>query len=267
MLSERGSTYDQRGNCIESRQRLVGGNATTGTNAGKAANAAVAMTKMRYDAWDRLTETTDPENNKTYYTYSIETLAGKKALSIKRCDAKGRRHITLHYPNGQIAEERDVDSLGVVLKSHKLFYDANGQIIQRVDSVYMDGTHIRDVVTKWVYDASGNAVKLIEAVGTSEERQTHTLYTLNGQPKRVKLPSEEVHEFVYNVKGDKLQHYDERGSFSFHYHYDALGQLVEVVDQVTAAGEAGVGAAGNSTKRRMTDVEGYSKKHWEMDSP
>lgn len=230
LFAEQSYAYDMHGNCTEVCQKIEKG---------------VAITKTRYDAWNRIIETIDPEGNKTHFTYSTDTLQGHKVLRVTRCDAKGRLHITIHHPNGLVAEERDVDSLGTLLKSHKLFYDAKGQVIQRQEAVYINGTHIKDVITKWVYNKSGSVIRLVEAVGTPEERQTNTLYTPDGQPKHVRLPNQEVHEFAYNVKGEKTQYSDHRGSFSFVYNYDKMGNLIEVVDQVT----------GNKTKR-VFDLRG-----------
>lgn len=227
VLSREGHTYDLQGNCIETRQYLSDG---------------VALTQTRYDAWKRVIEVIDPEGHKTHFTYDTETNAlGQKVQKITRCDAKGHLHITLYHANGQIYEERDIDSLGILLRSHKLFYNARNQVTERLDSVYMQGEHLKDIVTQWIYNEAGYVATLLEAVGTPEERQTHTLYTADGQVQHVQLPSGETQEFTYNVKGEKIGHADARGTFSFHYTYDNMGHLIEAADHIT----------GNVTKRQF----------------
>lgn len=224
-------TYDAQGNLIEAHQKHA---------------EKTAVTKTSYNAWNQITEVTDPEGYTTRYIYETEVNAlGQKVQKVIRCDAKGHLHITSYHANGQVAEEKDIDPLGATLRSHQLFYNASNQVIERRDAVYMEGTHIKDITTQWAYNKSGHVATLIEAMGTPEERQTHTLYAPHGQPKRVQLPNKDVHEFTYNVKGEKLQHYDERGSFSYRYRYDAFGNLIEALDEIT----------GHTTKHRF-DVQG-----------
>lgn len=231
LFSEQSYVYDQRGNRLEVRY-TVGGQPVS--------------TKTRYDVWNRTVETTDAEGNLTHYSYDKEeNTLGQQVLKITRCDAMGRLHIALHHANGQVAEERDIDTLGVLLKSHKLFYDAMNQVVERHDTVYTNGVYTRDIVTKWSYSPMGHVATLIEAMGTPEEKQTHTLYTPDGQPKRVQMPNGDVHTFEYNVKGEKTKHEDQSGSFLFLYSYDNRGNLIEMIDQV----------AGNTTKRQF-DLRG-----------
>lgn len=231
VLMQKAFKYDAQGNVIETRQKRGG---------------TVAITKSSYNAWNQITEVIDPEGNTTRYIYETDVNhIGQKVQKVTRCDAKGYLHSTLYHANGQIAEEKDIDPLGVTLRSHQLFYNASNQVTERADAVYMQGAHIKTITTQWVYNKSGHVATLIEAVGTPEERQTHTLYTPHGQPKRVQLPSKDVHVFAYNVKGEKLQHYDERGSFAYRYRYDAFGNLTHALDEITG-----------QTTQRQFDVQG-----------
>lgn len=219
VLAEQRYAYDLQGNRTEECHKV---------------GEEESITKTRYDAWGQVLETIDPEGNTTHYSYETDVnSAGQNVQKVTRCDAKGRQHITLYHTNGQVAEEKDVDSLGNILRRHQLFFNEKNQMVERRDFVYTNGYYIREIVTQWSYNNTGQIATLIEAVGTPDERQTHTLYTADGQPKRIQLPSNEVQEFAYNVKGEKIEHRDHRGTFCFVYTYDQMGNVTEVVDKLT----------------------------------
>ena len=109
-------------------------------------------------------------------TKQTSIVRDKKSSQVTRCDAKGCLHSTLYHTNGQIAEEKDIDSLGTLLKHHQLFYNEQNQLVQRHDFVYTQGQFTRKIVTTWKYTKAGQVATLIEAVGTTRKTDAHRLF-------------------------------------------------------------------------------------------
>jgi RHS repeat-associated protein len=146
----------------------------------------------------------------------------------------------------------------------------------------------RGIVTKYEYDSSGNMLRKIEALGTTNERTTEYIYDTAGNPLSIKIvgdaktseaisfmaydssanlisetdPEGNTTQFTYDIMGNVLTREDARNKI-WTYGYDHAGWLTSQTDPLNNTVSYEYDGVGNKT--RETDPEGKVKTY-EYDS-
>lgn len=164
-----------------------------------------ATSTYDYDNRGRLTRETDPLGNTTSYAYDN---AGRV---IAITDALGNREVFSYNETGQVLNETDKNGNITFYK-----YDLLGNM-----------TEIRkeDRVTNMIYDANGQLIKTVDALGYSE----HSTYDGDGQTITQTDKEGNITSFVYDTYGHLTQETDALGNV-ISYTYDANGNRTSVTD-------------------------------------
>ena len=141
-------------------------------------------------------ETIDPMGNAIYYEY----------------DALGR-HVLTKYK----------DPFGNILRTQELRYDLAGNCTQTIEG---------DQKTVWEYDFCNRLVATIEAQGTPSESITRCHHNSLGQLEKITKPNNVILNHTYDMLGRLTTLRSSDGTVSYHYTYDANGNVVQVDDLV-----------------------------------
>ncbi len=158
-----------------------------------------------YDAQDRLADVTNVANHTAHFGY----------------DASGRL-ASVTNPSGTTALENTYDDKGRVVKQA---YDG-GTFLYEYGAGFTTTTDRRGFKETQVYNASGNPVRLVDAIG----RQTTYLYDDQARPVRALLPNGEQERWEYDAIGNVTRHVNAAGdSVTFEYH-PVFNKVTKVTD-------------------------------------
>ncbi|KAK47824.1 hypothetical protein BG58_41105 [Caballeronia jiangsuensis] len=188
-----------------------------------AAPARDAVTRLEYDALDRLVVSVDAENNTERWAY----------------DGLGNKTSHTNKIGG--------------LTSYT--YDRRGLVLS--ESLPITSSE-KMVVNRYEYDARGNRVKMTEAAGLAEQRITQ--YQFDLLDRRVKVVPEAIQtyssssgswtsnsptdQYTYDVRGNLTSHTNASGKTEYWY-YDAAGRKIAEVNVLGTMTRWDFDAAGN----------------------
>lgn len=187
-------------------------------------------TKCTYDKLNRVKTLTDALNNTLSNTYD---LAGNK---LSETNSKGD---TMTYT-----------------------YDKLNRVVTVIDSYDR-------VINKKVYDANGNVIKEIDALGylsaDNDDSRYGTLYTYDLANRLIAKATPEAaaqnkvsSRYEYNQYGEVVKQTDGLGN-TYTYDYDAAGKLIRVIDPLGVATKYSYDKQGS--KLTMTDGRGKLTKY------
>lgn len=176
----------------------------------------------------------DDYGNVTHLTYDYQyrNAGGQKVLRKTTTDPLGRKTTVTQDALGRLWETTTVDPLGTLLAQHRLWHNATGQPVRRVDDTVANGTVLRTMTTEWAYDSLKRTIQLREAVGTDEERTTTRGYNRYGQLEAIHLADGVALLHEYDPMGRLTYYHASDDSFAYRYQYDVLGNVLAVEDLV-----------------------------------
>ncbi|MCW5322999.1 RHS repeat protein [Verminephrobacter aporrectodeae subsp. tuberculatae] len=204
-----------------------------------------------------------------------ETAAGRRVQDythnrqgqLVRYTVNGRTEAEIRYDTGYRAETR-TNARGFATKTMKNEFE------QIVETQYPDGstqktaysalhmgiteeTDELGVKTKYEYDAKGNLLKTVQAVGTAEERTTEYQVNARGQTTRVtykgrtesngSVTPDAIWQVAYDAQDQISQIIDPEGN-TRSYVFNRMGVLVKSTDPLGNATTYETDATGNLTK-------------------
>lgn len=235
--------YDLLGNVIEERIEDASGFILTQTNYAydecgnrthikQYREKEVATTQTFYNAEDQPIRVIDAENNETNieYCYTHKNAYQQYVLQQRITDPKGIKTIKTFDPLGRLVSVAKYNLMGVVIAHEELTYDAVGNLVQRVDHVLIDGLPVKQITTKWFYNAMHQETCVIEAFDTPEQKKTYSFYNAFGQKEKIVKPDGVQILHNYDALG-RLSHFlASDSSFDYKYSYDKRHNITEVND-------------------------------------
>ena len=161
----------------------------------------------------------DQSEQKGTHFNSFDSLARPLTKVIDQADGASMT-VTYDY-QGSLTNIVATPSTGGAITMSRT-YSGTGQLIQTIQKE--SGT---DIVTQYAYDAMGNPIVLMDAMGNAIEAEYNAL----GQKKEVDDPNMGVKTFTYNGFGEVATELDANGNTTSFY-YDELGRI----DERTVAG-------------------------------
>ena len=189
------------------------------------------------------------ENTKERYI-RVESTSGRmrevwytRDLEVQRVLLNNR---TIRYEEEDGSTEISTDEKGNVTRTTKnqwdqptlIVYPDNSQIKIEYEQQFNKVKRItnqRGVVTEFTYDANGNLVTKIEAVGLTEERQTSFSYDHNNQLISMTTLADDntaaaTTSFEYDEYGNVVLVTDPQGHTTQYLDHDVMGNATRVVD-------------------------------------
>ncbi|WP_158247147.1 RHS repeat-associated core domain-containing protein [Geothermobacter hydrogeniphilus] len=222
--------YDGEGNLVEIREKAPGSEAGV-------PHVDDAVTRLDYDASNRLIAVIDPEGNQTRYEYATAacgTCGGSNRDPAKVIDAFNQATSSQFDKNGRLIGI--TDPLNQVTS---LARDAAGRIVSRTDANgnttsyrydplgrVIEQTDAEGGITSFTYDRRGNLIALTDP----ENNRTSFEYDLANRKVKETRPLGQTTTYSYYPNGLLKTVRDARGQVTT-YSYDAANRLVEVVYQ------------------------------------
>lgn len=176
----------------------------------------------------------DALGHSTFITYDLDyrNALGQRVLVKTTTDPLGQQVIEEHDASGRLVASVTHDSFGNQLAGYQLIYDLAGNVVRRIDDCWGNGSLQRQRITDSSFDAGQRITLLREAVGTSDERSTQYSYNRYGQLETIRLPDEISLHHTYDGAGRLATYRASDNSFHYQYSYDAVGNLLQVVDVI-----------------------------------
>jgi RHS repeat-associated protein len=228
--------YDDAGNCIEKSSY---------------GQAGMAVTRIRYDAWNQAVEVIDAAGAslRTFYRYDHYNEWGQCVPYTEIVDPQGQVTTTICNTQGKVAKITHSNPFGQITKKEEHFYDAAGNRIRLLQTVISPDSSERTVTTVWEYDAMNHVTAFVEAVQTPEQKTTRYGYNQVGQLEAIYKPDGVILYHAYDAMGLLSRYESSDGTIGYSYEYDRKGNLLRAVDLRT----------GKATVREY-DVEGRISK-------
>ena len=201
--------YDAHGNICEKR-RL--------TSVGEVSE------QFSYNAYGELVEQVDEAGQKTKIDYSSIEGNGCKLLVKTTTSAKGIQTVETFNEVGLVKciEKKE-------LQKEEYHYNAKLEKVEQRSTLYLDGSVVDCLSTKWEYDPSGNAILQKEANG----RETSTQFTHFSKPKWRRNANGVTLEYTYNGIGEVKRLVSSDNTIDYIYAYDGRGRLIKVEDAIS----------------------------------
>ncbi len=210
------------------------GNQTDVITYPETAGSTGATTMTTFDPQGNPLTITDTLANVTMFDYDFAYVDNNiSKLKTARIDALNNQQITINDVLGRPHRLENRNASDQILAASENTYDANGNLARVVNTVYGPAPSydiLRTISTQWEYNDVNQVTKLVEAVGSTEEKETHYHYNEFGQldiqtnPNGVKLHS------IYDDHGRLKSFYSSDGTVNYEYHYDNNNNLTAVND-------------------------------------
>lgn len=166
------------------------------------------------------------------YRYDYRNAFGQIVPYSETTDPDGNISITIKDALGRVQTVLYKDAWGVLQQQKEMYYDGNGNKWREVDTSIQDGSQHSSVTTEWTYDCMNRLTCTHEAVGRSKERITYIKYNRHGQKKAIIKSDGTRLMHSYDNMGRLSTYTASNGSFSYHYAYDANGNLLALSNSV-----------------------------------
>ncbi|MBC7250155.1 MAG: PKD domain-containing protein [Anaerolineae bacterium] len=214
------------------------------------------ITEYAYDAAGNRTWVTDTLGRVTRTEYDAANRLVKTTVNYdptRGQNAENQYNIITEYGYDEVGNQAWVtDTLGHVTRTE--YDELNRPItitVNYVDGVYDPAHPDEDVITIYAYDAVGNRVQVIDALG----HVTRTEYDELNRPITVTNPLSGTTVSAYDALGRLVSTSDALGRVTT-YEYDALGRVVTTTDALGGQVVYAYDAAGNRTA--VTDANGHA---------
>ena len=174
----------------------------------------------------------DALGHESHFTYKKIGHKGQMVNRIVHTDPLGNQEIKIYDTLSRISESKRRNPFGKIIRSESHIYDAAGQKLQTIAKVFNGDEYSRTVITEWEYDCMGNMIHCIEAKGTTEQKNSHLVYNLNGEKAQIIKPNGTILFHEYDLFGRLKRFHSSDKSIDYIYTYDANDNPVCIEDKV-----------------------------------
>lgn len=191
-------------------------------------------TTTQYNTRGQVISITDALGNKTQtqYSYHYINQSGQRVPYSETTDPMGLVTVNIFDALGRMVNESKKNSLGALIEKHDCYYDAQGNLCRRTDTILTPGSSERTVTTLWTYDSANRLTCTYEAVGTPDQKQTSIGYNNIGQKACLTKSDGTQIFFTYDQLGRLSTLTTSDKSCSYTYEYDQLNNPVKVTDLI-----------------------------------
>lgn len=189
--------------------------------------AGPAITQTEYNPHGEPTLIIDPLGQITRFHYDYNPF-----LKITQTDPLGHQEIKSHDAHGNVSSLERRNPSGFTQLYETYTYDAKGQKIQTVATVYPEVA--KQIITQWRYDSLGRIIQLIEAQGTPEEKTTSYFYNRFGQKEKILTPNGIELLHTYDILGRLAELKSSDNTIHYSYTYDIQDQPVTIQDRLNS---------------------------------
>ncbi len=196
------------------------------------AEGIASTSTVRYDSYHRPIQLIDAEGHATHISYREDypNGLGQKVLYKETTDPLGRITVEIYNALGHLEEEIHKNSFGEITGKKFFYRDANGLLLKQIETVMLGIEPVREVVTRWKYDAMNRLIDCYEALGTPKEKHTAIRYNTQGQKSAIIKPDDVTIHHDYDAFGRLKEFYASDKSFYYSYQYDLNSNLIAVND-------------------------------------
>lgn len=182
-----------------------------------------------YDGEGRLIRHVDPIGEVTEWRYSeVQNSIGQMVLQKTTIDPKGNMTVETYDALNHLASVEKRSPEGKTVAQDLFYYDASGNRIKRVSTIYQLENPIKTLATSWEYDPMGRMIKEVEP----DQRTTRYHYDDRGRVSETTLPSGIVLSYVYDGIGRLLELTSSDGSIHYRHFYEQGPDPAIIIDDV-----------------------------------
>lgn len=217
-LSKISYSYDSDGNIATITQNINGNDATD---------------SFLHDSFKRQLEAVDAFGNRTNSIYNENAVnaLGQKVLQITTIDPKNRQLIKTEDAHGNIVQE-DVILADKLIKSHKMAYDPNGNLLCKRDFIYQNGEYQRTIETEYAYTPLNTVKSLTRAANSPNSRTILYSYTPSGKIASKIKPDRTVLSYNYDPLGHLKTISSSDNQLKLSFERNRTGDLLHAKDEV-----------------------------------
>ncbi len=196
--------------------------------------AGLSITKNTYNQRNTLIAATDPLNNTTTtrINYHYKNEHNQTVTQQITTDPLGNTQVVIFDACKNETQTHRTDKKGNILQKQQHIFDAAGNRLKLIETVYTPGKTERQVITAWTYDKANRVISLTEAFGTPEQKTVTYTYNPNGEKERIYKADGTTLCHEYDPLGRLTRHYSSDLTIDYHYTYDALNNPIYVQDQI-----------------------------------
>ncbi len=196
------------------------------------AEGIASTSTIQYDSYHRPIKLIDAEGHATHISYREDypNGLGQNVLYKETTDPLGRITVEIYNALGHLEEEIHKNSFGEITGKKFFYRDANGLLLKQIETVMLGIEPVREVVTRWKYDAMNRLIDCYEALGTPKEKHTAIRYNTQGQKSAIIKPDDLTIHHDYDAFGRLKEFYASDKSFHYTYQYDLNSNLIAVND-------------------------------------
>lgn len=192
------------------------------TRTEKQTQEGLSVIKVVYDTHGIPIEATDPNEQVTYSRLipNYFNQYGQKVLCLELVDPMGQVTRTIHDAQGQVVQVEKKSPFGALIQKTETKRDFNHLALETIHTVFLPDEKTKTIVNAIMYDTMQRPITLIEAKGSSEERQTRSEFNLAGEKTRqIKVDGASLN-YDYDGLGRLIECRSSDNSINYHYQYD-----------------------------------------------
>lgn len=198
-------------------------------------HAGISSTYQEYNALGEVIRQVDAEGKTTFtnHRYDYINEDGQHVGYRETIDPLGNVQVVIKNVRGQDCIFERKSPFGETTQKYQLYYDAEGRMIQRVETVFSGENQKDAIITKWKYNSNGRVIENVEAYGTPEQQVSTIYYNKAGEKERHIKPDGNELLYEYDSLG-RLQRYSSaKGDIDYRYSYDILNKPVKIHDVIS----------------------------------
>jgi RHS repeat-associated protein len=187
--------------------------------------AGISIEKTKYNPHGDPIESINALGDATHICYHYPV-----ANRTETTDPLGRVTISTQDALSRTICVEQKNALGQLIKKSEYRHDAVGNRRSHIETVLTPQEAPRQVVTTWNYNNMGNVTEVLEAFGTSNQKNTRYIYNQAGQVTSKIKADGSILRYSYDALG-RLQDYSSSDdSFHYTYEYDLKDNPIQVND-------------------------------------
>ncbi len=219
---------DEQGHCENRMQFFYGAN-NRKEKAIRWTSQGEAVDLFSYDSEGRLIGHVDPIGSVTEWQYrEVQNQIGQSVLQKQTIDPLKNTTIETYDALSHISCIEKRGPHGKTVAYDRFWYDANGNRIKRVSTIYQSANPIKTVATLWEYDSMGRVIKELEA----DQRTTRYRYDSRGRIAEKTLPSGTILFYAYDGIDRLLEFSSSDGSVHYAYFYKSGPNPTIIIDHI-----------------------------------
>lgn len=166
------------------------------------------------------------------YNYNHYNQFQQNVLQTLTTDKNGITTTTTHDSIGRPVKIEKTSSLGDLIQSKEICYDAAGNKVKEIHHILGTNESTSPYICTWSYGPANRIESFIEGFGSENSKITFFSYYPGGNLESITKPDGVILSYLYSITNKPLSLQSSDGTIDYTFHYDHLDRLSEVKDHI-----------------------------------